>query len=38
MRELAMLARAGFSQEVASKALRMDREEAEAIVLKLRQG
>lgn len=37
-RELAMLARAGFSQDVANQALRMEREEAEAMVLRLRQG
>ncbi len=38
LRELAMLARAGFSQAVASEALRMPREEAEAVVLRLRRG
>lgn len=37
-RELAMLARAGFGQDVASKALRMEREEAEEIVTRLRRG
>jgi regulatory protein len=37
-RELAMLARAGFSQDIASRALRMEREEAEEIVLRLRQN
>jgi regulatory protein len=38
MRELAMLARAGFSQAVASEALRTPREEAEAIVTRVRRG
>jgi hypothetical protein len=33
-----MLARAGFAQEIASRALRMDPEEAEAAVLRLRQS
>ncbi|HTC11887.1 MAG TPA: RecX family transcriptional regulator [Acetobacteraceae bacterium] len=37
-RELAMLARAGFNQDVASRALRMGRDEAEAIVLQLRRS
>jgi len=37
-RELAMLARAGFSQAVASEALRMPRGEAEEIVVRLRQS
>ena len=37
-RELAMLARAGFSQAVASAALRMPREDAEAMVHRLRQA
>lgn len=37
-RALAMLARAGFSQEVANQALRMERDEAEEIVLRLRQS
>jgi len=38
LRELAMLARAGFTQAVASEALRMPREDAEEIVTKLRRG
>jgi regulatory protein len=38
LRELAMLARAGFSQAVASEALRMPREAAEEVVLRLRRG
>jgi regulatory protein len=38
LRELAMLARAGFSQAVASAALRMPREEAEEAVTRLRRG
>jgi regulatory protein len=37
-RELAMLARAGFSQAVASAALRMPHDEAEAVVLRIRRG
>jgi regulatory protein len=37
-RELAMLARAGFTQAVASEALRMPREEAEERVTRLRRG
>jgi regulatory protein len=36
-RELATLARAGFSQAVASAALRTEREDAEGIILRLRQ-
>jgi regulatory protein len=38
LRELAMLARAGFSQTVASEALRMPREDAEEVVIRLRRG
>lgn len=38
LRELSMLARAGFSQAVASQALRMPREEAEDVVTRLRRG
>jgi regulatory protein len=38
LRELAMLARAGFSHAVASAALRMPHNEAEAVVLRLRRG
>jgi len=38
LRELAVLARAGFSQAVASEALRMPREEAEEVVTRLRRG
>ncbi len=37
-RALGMLARAGFAQEVASRALRMPPEDAEALVLRVRQG
>jgi regulatory protein len=37
LRELAKLARAGFSQAVASEALRMPREDAEEVVARLRQ-
>jgi regulatory protein len=37
LRELAMLARAGFSQAVASEALRTSREDAEEAVARLRQ-
>jgi regulatory protein len=36
-RELAMLARAGFPQEVARRALAMEPEEAEALVISLRR-
>jgi regulatory protein len=36
-RELGVLARAGFAQDVASRALRMEPVEAEALVLRLRQ-
>ncbi len=36
-RELAMLARAGFSQAIASAVLRMPHEEAEEIVIRLRR-
>ena len=32
------MARAGFPQPVVQRALRMDREEAEALVIRLRQG
>jgi len=38
LRELAMLARAGFSQGVASEALRMPREDAEEVVTRVRRG
>jgi regulatory protein len=38
LRELAMLARAGFPQEVARRALAMAPDEAEAMVIALRQG
>ncbi len=38
LRELAMLARAGFSQGVASEALRMSREDAEEVVTRVRRG
>ncbi len=38
LRELAMLARAGFSQAVAKEALRMGREDAEEVVMRLRRG
>jgi len=38
LRELAMLARAGFSQAVASEALRMPREDAEEVVTRVRRG
>jgi len=38
LRELGMLARAGFSRAVASEALRMPHDEAEAVVLRLRRG
>lgn len=37
-RELAVLARAGFSQDVARRALQMDHDAAESIVLRLRRG
>jgi len=37
-REAGMLARAGFGQEIATRALRMDPDEAEAAVLRLRQS
>ena len=36
-RELAMLARAGFPQDVARRALAMDAEQAETLVIKLRR-
>jgi regulatory protein len=36
-RELAILARAGFPQDVARRALVMDRDEAEALVIRLRR-
>jgi regulatory protein len=36
-RELAMLARAGFPQDVARRALAMEAEQAEALVIKLRR-
>lgn len=38
VREMAMLARAGFSQDVARQVLRMEREAAETIILRLRYG
>ena len=38
LREMGMLARAGFGHEVASRALDMDAEEAEAMVIRLKQG
>lgn len=38
LRELAVLARAGFSHAVASEALRMPRAEAEAVVARLRRS
>jgi regulatory protein len=38
MRELAVLARAGFSHSVASQALEMDAEAAEDLIIKLRQA
>jgi regulatory protein len=38
LRELAVLARAGFSHAVATAALRMSREEAEDVVIRLRRG
>jgi regulatory protein len=38
LRELAMLARAGFSQRVANEALRMSREDAEEVVTRVRRG
>ena len=37
-KELAMLARAGFSQDVASRALRMMPDAAEALINRLRQS
>lgn len=37
-REIGAMARAGFPQPVATQALRMDRDEAEALVIRLRQG
>ena len=37
-RELAALARAGFPRDVAERALRLDRDEAERLVLTLKQG
>ncbi len=37
-RELGMMARAGFPQAIAVRALRMDRDAAEAILHRLRQG
>jgi regulatory protein len=37
-RELAALARAGFSRDVAEQALRMERESAESLVLALKRG
>ena len=36
LRELAVLARAGFPREIAQRALRLDRAEAEALVIALR--
>ena len=38
LRELAVMARAGFSQPVANQALRMSREDAEETVIRLRRG
>ncbi len=38
MRDLAALARAGFSRDVAERALRMAADEAEALVLALKRG
>jgi regulatory protein len=38
LRELAVMARAGFSQAVASEALRMPREAADEAVMRLRRG
>lgn len=38
LRELAVMARAGFSQAVASAALRMPREDADEAVMRLRRG
>jgi regulatory protein len=38
LRELAMLARAGFPRAVATRALAMEPEEAEALVIALRRG
>ncbi len=38
LRELAVMARAGFSQAVASEALRMPRDDADEAVLRLRRG
>ncbi len=38
LRELAVMARAGFSQAVASEALRMPREDADEAVMRLRRG
>jgi regulatory protein len=38
MRELGVLARAGFSHDVAARALDMDAEAAEDLVIRLRQG
>ena len=37
-REIGAMARAGFPQPVATEALRMGRDEAEALVIRLRQG
>lgn len=37
-REIGAMARAGFPQPVAQQALRMDRAEAEALVIRLKQG
>jgi regulatory protein len=37
LREMGMLARAGFAHETARRALAMDREDAEAIVIRLKQ-
>ena len=38
MREMAMLARAGFSHEIARKALAMEPDEAEELVIQLKQS
>ena len=38
LREMGMLARAGFSHEIASRALQMDSEEADAMVIRLKQS
>ena len=38
LRELGVLARAGFPQELARRALAMERDEAESLIIALRQG